>query len=156
MESKEIAEQFHSHTLDGVDPSLQHFLKFLPPSSETPRLKTSTRGMYVDVTELPEKIDFNKVIVDLDLFRDIVTKYDVEIDQAIKLFRESARNTDENLALDAARICAEIGLTEQNFSANGGGFLFLLAVVLLASGCVHCSGGKPLFPHPRSVADENK
>lgn len=152
MQPEKLVEHFTLHPqLDGADPALLHFLKFLPPAPETPELRVSTRGMFVDMTELPRTLDFSRASADCDILKDIIARSGPDIVRAMELFKRAAKESHQASALEALKICTEMGLTEKNFSEKGGGFLFLLVIVIFAAGCATCTQGGTYPPvnHPK-------
>ncbi|KML53865.1 hypothetical protein VL15_21885 [Burkholderia cepacia] len=149
MDAEELIEMLHSAPLlEGADRSFQHFLKFLPAGHQTPNLRFSPRGVFVDIAHAPQELDFSKLIADCEILKDIVGQSGPQIQHALNLFKQSASSKEE-FALEAYRVCEEIGLTEKSFAAKGGGFLFIVLIAIFAAGCATCNGGKwPPVKHP--------
>jgi hypothetical protein len=102
-------------------------------------LEFSTDAVVLDYSDVnPDDLDSDTVTADCDLIKRIAGQHP---EQIRKIFKEMQRGTREGM--DAAdRLATDIGLTEGEALKAGGGFIWVVGLLLLA-GCAHGNSNKP-------------
>lgn len=88
----------------------------------------------IDLREFPDMLDTERAIKDCELVSELLKSHSSEIQELIASVKASALRRSEVARVN--EILSRIGFTETIFVERGGGFLWLLTV-LLAAGCGH-------------------
>lgn len=97
----------------------------------------STDRVLVDLRAVdPASMDSKKLARDCDLLKEIAVKYPNELKECLIALQAGGVSGVEK----AEEITKKIGLTEEKFAKDGGGFFFIVVIIALGLGAGGCGG----------------